>query len=146
MGGLYYNFMHLAPGQPVVPPATLHTGPFHNIQPYLYWSCLGPTPSALHPAPLHDPTLSLGSGGHAGGDQGDSGASRDLSACGAEPAAFDFQFGFSFGNGFQGTDILANDLFVMVYYPGPPPGFVVPKAPGGGSACPQGYSCANPRT
>jgi len=28
---------------------------------------------------------------------------------------------FSFGNGFQGTDLMVNDLYVMVYFPGPEP-------------------------
>jgi hypothetical protein len=31
-----------------------------------------------------------------------------------------FEWSFSFGNGFLGTDVLANDLYVMVYYPGSP--------------------------
>jgi hypothetical protein len=32
------------------------------------------------------------------------------------PAA-NMQWSFSFGNGFQGTDLTQNDLFVMVYAP-----------------------------
>ena len=31
-----------------------------------------------------------------------------------------FEFSFSFGNGFQGTDIFANDLYVTAYFVGPP--------------------------
>jgi hypothetical protein len=29
-----------------------------------------------------------------------------------------FAWNFSFGNGFQGTNLVGNNLFVMVYYPG----------------------------
>jgi len=32
-----------------------------------------------------------------------------------------FEWSFSFGNGFQGTDLMVNDLYAMVYYPDPPP-------------------------
>jgi hypothetical protein len=28
------------------------------------------------------------------------------------------EWSFSFGNGFRGTDLLQNELYVMVYYPG----------------------------
>jgi hypothetical protein len=34
-----------------------------------------------------------------------------------EPAAPGFQWSFSFGNGFQGTDVIGNTLYVMVYAP-----------------------------
>jgi hypothetical protein len=37
--------------------------------------------------------------------------------CGSDPAAPGFEWSFSFGNGFQGTDIKRRDLYVMVYYP-----------------------------
>jgi hypothetical protein len=29
-----------------------------------------------------------------------------------------FAWNFSFGNGFEGTNLVGNDLYVMVYYPG----------------------------
>jgi hypothetical protein len=35
--------------------------------------------------------------------------------CSGEPAAPGFQFSFSFGNGFTGTDVVGNSLYVMVY-------------------------------
>ena len=35
--------------------------------------------------------------------------------CSGDPAARGFQFSFSFGNGFQGTDVIGNSLYVMVY-------------------------------
>ena len=39
---------------------------------------------------------------------------------GPPPPAGNQSWSFSFGNGFQGTDILANNLYVMVYYPQTP--------------------------
>jgi len=46
-------------------------------------------------------------------------ASPESPTCGGEPAP-DFQWSFSFGNGFQGTDVVQNTLYVMVYYPDGP--------------------------
>jgi hypothetical protein len=47
------------------------------------------------------------------------------SPCRANGPADGFEWNFSFGNGFQGTNLDQNDLYVMVYYPdasaGPPP-------------------------
>ncbi len=40
-------------------------------------------------------------------------------ACQATDPAPGFEWSFSFGNGFQGTDVLANDLYVTAYFPGP---------------------------
>jgi hypothetical protein len=40
--------------------------------------------------------------------------------CQAAPPAPGFGWSFSFGNGFEGTDVVGNDLYVMVYYPEPP--------------------------
>ncbi len=34
-----------------------------------------------------------------------------------EPAAPGMEWSFSFGNGFQGTDVIGNKMYVMVYYP-----------------------------
>jgi hypothetical protein len=42
------------------------------------------------------------------------------SPCQADGPAPGFEWSFSFGNGFQGTDILGNDLYVTAYYVGPP--------------------------
>ena len=47
------------------------------------------------------------------------GAGTIQSACGAPPAP-GFEWSFSFGNGFEGTDVLANDLFVTAYFVGAP--------------------------
>ncbi|HWZ72214.1 MAG TPA: hypothetical protein VN326_12185 [Casimicrobiaceae bacterium] len=44
-------------------------------------------------------------------------------ACQTDGPAPNFEWSFSFGSGFQGTDLLANDLYVMVYYPGSPTAF-----------------------
>ena len=41
------------------------------------------------------------------------------SACQTTGPAPGFEWSFSFGNGFQGTDILANDLYVTAYFAGP---------------------------
>jgi len=45
------------------------------------------------------------------------GAPGTRAPCFANGPTNDFEYSFSFGNGFEGTDILANDLYVMVYYP-----------------------------
>jgi hypothetical protein len=39
------------------------------------------------------------------------------SPCQPNGPADNFEWNFSFGNGFQGTNLVGNDLFVMVYYP-----------------------------
>ena len=40
--------------------------------------------------------------------------------CGSDFPAPNFSWSFSWGNGFQGTDLLQNDMYVMVYAPEPP--------------------------
>ena len=45
------------------------------------------------------------------------GASNSRAPCFADGPANNFEYSFSFGNGFEGTDILTNDLYVMVYFP-----------------------------
>ena len=45
-------------------------------------------------------------------------AASGADACDGAPAD-NFQWSFSFGNGFEGTDVLANDLYVLVYAPDP---------------------------
>lgn len=95
MGDLYYNQLGLSPGTPVVATPHISVGPFHDIQPYLYWACLAPS--------IQD-------------------------ACQSDGPAPGFEWSFSFGNGFQGTDILANDLYVTAYLVGratPAPGPVI---------------------
>ena len=41
------------------------------------------------------------------------------SACQTDGPVAGFEWSFSFGNGFQGTDVLKNDLYVAVYFVGP---------------------------
>ncbi|MGD0869754.1 MAG: IPT/TIG domain-containing protein [Bryobacteraceae bacterium] len=41
-------------------------------------------------------------------------------ACQTAGPAAGFEWSFSFGNGFEGTDVLANDLYVTAYFVGPP--------------------------
>ena len=45
------------------------------------------------------------------------GAADSQSPCQTSPPSPNFEWSFSFGNGFEGTDIVGNDLYVMVYYP-----------------------------
>jgi hypothetical protein len=86
MGELFYKQLALHRGQSVVAAPDAKVGPFHNIQPYLYWACEAETA---------------------------------VSACQANGPAEGFEWNFSFGNGFEGTNLLANNLYVIVYYPGP---------------------------
>lgn len=85
MGELFYDQFGLTAGTSIVMTPDSTTGPFNNIQPYLYWSCEG--------------------------------ASNSRAPCFADGPANNFEYSFSFGNGLEGTDILANDLYVMVYFP-----------------------------
>ncbi len=39
------------------------------------------------------------------------------SPCKADGPADGFEWNFSLGNGFQGTNLMGNNLFVMVYFP-----------------------------
>ena len=88
MGALYYHhllkMLGTQPGEPVVKAPDIAVGPFHNVQPYLYWSCAGDASQTI---------------------------------CSGAPAAPGFEWSFSFGNGFQGTDVIGNTLYVMVYAP-----------------------------
>lgn len=101
MGILYYEQLGLAVGHPVVGPLHDAVGLFRNLQPYLYWSCLGYTAGCIA----------------------------------AGPAA-NMGWSFTFGDGFQGTDVVQNRLYVMVYYPTPvpppPPPHKPPPCPHGG--------------
>jgi hypothetical protein len=51
------------------------------------------------------------------------------SACQSNGPAERFEWNFSFGNGFEGTNLVGNDLYVMVYYPGSPADQPTSKAP-----------------
>lgn len=82
MGELFFKELGHGQGDPVVPTPEIKVGPFYHLQPYLYWSCMGPDPCK-----------------------------------GPQPPKGDQEWSFSFGNGFQGTDIVKNNLYVMVYYP-----------------------------
>jgi hypothetical protein len=82
---LFYKQLGLHRGESVVAAPDVKVGPFHNIQPYLYWACEAEIPT---------------------------------SPCQSNGPADGFEWNFSFGNGFEGTNLLANDLYVIVYYPG----------------------------
>jgi hypothetical protein len=85
MGKLFYKQLGLKRGESVVAAPDVKVGPFHNIQPYLYWACE---------------------------------AESAASACQPRGPAEGFEWNFSFGNGFEGTNLVANDLYVIVYYSG----------------------------
>jgi hypothetical protein len=87
LGNLFYSQLGFSPGMSAVVTPDLAVGPFHNIQPYLYWTC---------------------------------GGAAIQNACSTEGPAPSFEWSYSFGSGFQGTDLLANNLYVMAYYVGPP--------------------------
>ena len=92
MGELFYAQLGLKAGDSVIQTPDIQVGSFHNIQPYLYWSCEG---------------VADGQG-----------------PCTSDVPAQGFEFSFSFGNGFEGTDpgglhiSVGNQLYVTAYYPG----------------------------
>jgi hypothetical protein len=93
LGDLYYDALGYSQGEPVVATPNTTTGGFHDLQPYLYWSC----------------------------------STVSVPCSGSQPTGS--AWSFSFGNGFEGTDLTQNDLYVMVYYPtptSPPPTKPVP--------------------
>jgi hypothetical protein len=87
MGELFYKQLGLHRGESVVAAPDINLGPFHDIQPYLYWACEAETA---------------------------------ISACQPNGPSDGFEWNFSFGNGFEGTNLVANDLYVIVYYPDSP--------------------------
>jgi hypothetical protein len=73
----------------VVATPDIAVGPFHHVQAYLYWSCqAGKIQDACEPAIDTD-----------------------------EPAN-NSEWGFSFGNGFLGTEGLEAEYYVTAYFPG----------------------------
>jgi hypothetical protein len=145
MGQLYYGLLHKTAGESVLAPSLVATGPFRNLQPYFYWSCMGPTGVSDQDEPRGGGRRRRQeSPGFSGGNLAGGGAQD---ACGLAPGSADFlQFCFSFSEGFQNTEVLDDDFYVMVYYPGPPPGLGASgKAPpGGGVKCAYGKTCSNP--
>lgn len=85
MGELFYGQFGLSKGASAVPVPNIAVGLFHNIQPYLYWTCL---------------------------------AARVQDACETTPPVPNQEWSFSFGNGFEGTDVLTNDMYVTAYFVG----------------------------
>lgn len=90
LGSLFYNVLGGSQGEPVVKAPDTTAGPFHDLEPNLYWSC------------------------HAAADGRGCSADPDL------PSHL-FAWSFSFGNGFQGTTMYSNALFVTVVHPGKHP-------------------------
>jgi uncharacterized protein (TIGR03437 family) len=87
MGELFYSQLGLSKGMAVVAAPNIAVGPFHNIQPYLYWSCA---------------------------------AMMIQDACQPDGPIANQEWSFSFGSGFEGTDILANNLYATAYFVGAP--------------------------
>jgi hypothetical protein len=85
MGNLFYDQLGFSQGMSAVAVPNIPVGPFHNIQPYLYWTCGGAT--------IQSP-------------------------CQPDGPAPNFEWSYSFGSGFQGTDLLANNLYVTAYFVG----------------------------
>jgi len=69
----------------VVATPDIAVGPFHHLQPYLYWSCQ---------------------------------AAKNKDACAAASPVAGSEWGFSFGNGFLGTEGLEAEYYVTAYYVG----------------------------
>ena len=85
MGNLFYDQLGFKKGISAVATPTTPVGPFHNLQPYLYWSCV---------------------------------ANAIAAPCESAGPADNFEESYSFGAGFQGTDVLGNNLFVTAYFVG----------------------------
>jgi uncharacterized protein (TIGR03437 family) len=85
MGNLFYTQFGLAAGNSAVTVPNIAVGPFHNLEPYLYWTCGGATIQ---------------------------------SSCEADGPVPNQEWSYSFGSGFQGTDILPNSLYVTAYFVG----------------------------
>jgi hypothetical protein len=109
MGELFYIQLGKSAGEPVVEPPDITVGPFHDLQPFPYWSCqadaIQDACEAGGPNPPKNP-----------------------------PA----EWGFSFGDGFLGTARLPADHFVTAYYvvtipPTKPP--IPPKCPPTDPSC-----------
>ncbi len=96
LGELFYDQLKdSGAGVPVVATNSGTVGAFYDVQPYLYWSCV----AQASPVGL-----------------------LDQAGCvdGAE-ASPNFQFTFSLGNGFLGTDFEKNEMYAMVYFADPVP-------------------------
>jgi|GEM_PF-1597950 len=101
MGNLFYTQLGFGPGMTVVTAPNIAVRPFHNMQPYLYWTC---------------------------------GAATIQAACDANGPAPNFEWSFSLGSGFEGTDLLANDLYATPYFVGPPANVCTYSLSSGGQA------------
>ncbi|HXQ14569.1 MAG TPA: PEPxxWA-CTERM sorting domain-containing protein [Caulobacteraceae bacterium] len=94
LASLYYNLLGLSAGDSVANPYSDSAGLFSDVQPYLYWSCQGAsetgpaTASACSESPQCSPLTE------------------------PNPCGGDMEWSYNFGDGFQGTDEEANDLFV----------------------------------
>jgi hypothetical protein len=111
LGNLYYNQLKIPVGSPVVAVPDIAVGPFIHLLPFPYWSCLADTiQEPCQPADIESPTN--------------------------EPSK-DSEWGFSFGDGFLGTERLTANHLVTAYYvlqlPTKPP--IPPKCPPTDPSC-----------
>jgi hypothetical protein len=95
MGNLYYDQLKIPAGTPVVAVPDKPVGPFQNLQPFPYWSCLADT--------IQEPCQPAIDGGRTD-----------------EPSA-NSEWGFSFVTGFLGTERVTANHFVTVYHVDPTP-------------------------
>ena len=111
MGNLYTVQLKTPEGEPVVPVPDIAVGPFHHLQPLPYWSCLADT--------IQEPCQSA-----------------DIDSPTNEPSE-NSEWGFSFGDGYLGTERLPADHFVTAYFvlatPTKPP--IPPKCPPTDPSC-----------
>jgi hypothetical protein len=58
MGNLYYDQLNILAGTPVVKVPDITVGPFHDLQPFPYWSCLANTIQEFCESEAHEPAAS----------------------------------------------------------------------------------------
>jgi hypothetical protein len=99
LASLYYNLLGLNAGNSVASYYTSGIGPFFNAQPYLYWSCQAENAqgSALNSVCSLLPQCTT--------------------TTQPNPCAADMEWSFNLGDGLQGTDEEATDLFVTAFSP-----------------------------
>ena len=111
LGNLYYNQLKIPVGTPVVPVPDIAVGPFNDLVPFPYWSCLADT--------IREACQST-----------------DSESKNNEPSK-NSEWGFSFGTGFLGTERLTANHYVTAYYvvtiATKPP--IPPKCPPGSANC-----------
>jgi hypothetical protein len=108
MGNLYYKQLKITAGTPVVAFPDIAVGPFHDVVPLPYWECEANTIQEACETDIQPD----------------------------DPSEISY-FGFSFGNGFTGTERVTANHFVTAYFvvttPTKPP--IPPKCPPDDPSC-----------